>query len=40
MDTAFAAADLARRRSAARRLAWGLAAAVLAIYLLGLLIER
>ncbi len=36
----FAPADLARRRRAARRLGWLLATAVLAIYLLGLLIPR
>ena len=37
---AFSPADLAARRAAARRLGWWLGAAVLAIYLLGLLIPR
>lgn len=37
---AYSPADLAARRAAARRLGWWLGAAVLAIYLLGLLIPR
>ncbi len=37
---AFPAADLERRRRAARRLGWLLGAAVLALYLIGLFIKR
>lgn len=37
---AFSPADLSARRAASRRLGWWLGAAVLAIYLLGLLIPR
>jgi hypothetical protein len=40
MNQAFSEQDLARRRAAARRLGWCLAAAVFALYLLGLLIKR
>ena len=40
MSPAFSATDLARRRAAARRLAWLLGAAVLAVYLIGLFIKR
>lgn len=40
MAESFSAADLERRRAAARRFAWQLGAGVLAIYLLGLLIQR
>lgn len=40
MNQAFSGEDLARRRSASRRLGWLLAAAVLAIYILGLFIKR
>lgn len=36
----FSPADLARRRSAARRLAWLLGLAVVIIYVLGLFIKR
>jgi hypothetical protein len=36
----FSAAELERRRSAARRLGWLLGGIVLALYLIGLLIER
>jgi len=39
-EPAFSPADLASRRAASRRLGWWLGAAVLAIYLLGLLIPR
>ena len=37
---AFTPDELARRRTAARRLGWVLGAAVLALYLLGFLIQR
>jgi hypothetical protein len=37
---AFSADELARRRAASRRLAWALGAAVLAIYLAGMLVQR
>lgn len=40
MNPAFSEADLARRRRASRRLGWLLGAAVLALYLIGLLIKR
>jgi len=40
MNQPFSAADLERRRAAARRLGWWLAAGVLLIYLLGLFVER
>lgn len=36
----FSDADLQRRRSASRRLGWLLAAAVLALYLIGLFVKR
>lgn len=39
-EASFSPADLAARRAAARRLGWWLGVAVLAIYLLGLLIPR
>lgn len=37
---AFSDEDLARRRSASRRLGWLLGAAVLVIYIIGLFIKR
>ncbi|MBS1129694.1 MAG: hypothetical protein H6R16_696 [Proteobacteria bacterium] len=40
MQAGFSEADLERRRSASRRLAWLLGAIVLAIYLVGLFIKR
>lgn len=40
MAESFSAADLERRRAAARRFAWLLGAVVLAVYLLGLLVKR
>jgi CHASE3 domain sensor protein len=40
INEAFSAEELARRRAAARRLAWLLGIAVLAIYLVGLFIKR
>jgi hypothetical protein len=40
MNLPFSEEDLARRRTASRRLGWLLAAAVAAIYLLGLFIKR
>ncbi len=39
-DSPFAPEELARRRASARRLAWLLGAAVLALYLIGLFIKR
>ena len=36
----FSSADLARRRSAARRLAWLLGLVVVALYVIGLFIKR
>ena len=40
MDQAFSEQDMARRRAASRRLGWLLAAAVLALYLIGLFVKR
>ena len=40
MQPTLSAEELARRRAASRRLGWWLGAAVLAIYLIGLLIRR
>jgi len=40
MTPAFSDADLARRRTASRRLGWLLGAVVLVIYLIGLFIKR
>lgn len=40
MNPAFSDEDLARRRSASRRLGWLLGAAVLVIYIIGLFIKR
>ena len=40
MHPSFSEADLERRRAASRRLGWLLAAAVAAIYLIGLFIKR
>jgi len=40
MPPTFSETDLERRRAASRRLGWLLGAAVLAIYLIGLLIKR
>jgi len=40
MNLPFSEEDLARRRTASRRLGWLLGAAVLAIYLIGLFIKR
>lgn len=40
MDTGFSDDDLAQRRASAKRLGWLLGLAALALYLLGLLIQR
>ena len=40
MGTTLTAAELARRQAAARRTAWALGAAALALYLIGFLIQR
>ncbi len=40
MSEPFSEADLARRRSASRRLGWAIGAVVLALYLIGLFIKR
>ena len=40
MDKNFSPDDIARRRSAARRLGWLLGAAALALYIIGLFIKR
>jgi hypothetical protein len=40
MDAPFSTDDLARRRANAKRSAWLLGAAVLAIYIIGLFIKR
>jgi hypothetical protein len=40
MSDPFSAEDLARRRTASRRLGWAIGAAVLALYLIGLLFKR
>ena len=39
-DSTFTPDDLARRRTASRRLGWGLGAAALALYILGFFIQR
>jgi hypothetical protein len=36
----YSAEELARRRTSSRRLAWALGAAVLAIYIAGMLVQR
>lgn len=40
MEQPFSSEDLARRRSASRRLGWLIAAAALLLYLAGLFIKR
>lgn len=40
MTAQFSADDLARRRTASRRLGWALGAAVLALYMIGFFIQR
>lgn len=40
MNEPFSAEDLTRRRTASRRLGWAIGAAVLALYLIGLLFKR
>lgn len=40
MDTSFTDAELAQRRASARKMAWLIGAAVLALYVIGFFIKR
>lgn len=40
MSQAFSADDLEKRRSASRKLGWGLGLAVLSLYVIGFFIQR
>lgn len=40
MESSFSATELARRRASARRMAWLIGAAVLALYVIGFFVKR
>jgi hypothetical protein len=40
MDSSFSETELARRRTSARRMAWLIGAAVLALYVIGFFVKR